>query len=89
MPKRRSRSSVGTTEEEVERRKELRRLRQSRIMDELGTESAYDNDAKSISSIISVPGLVSALPLSMENGVFNEMTQSETLLAKHSPYYTT
>ena len=51
LSKRNSRSSVGTSEEEIERRAELRRIRQKRIQDELSSESAYDEDAKSLSTI--------------------------------------
>ncbi len=46
--KRHSRSSVGTTEEEAERRAELRRWRQKRIQEELSSEEVYDEDAKSL-----------------------------------------
>lgn len=48
MNKRRSRSSVGHSEEEVERRAELRRIRQKRIEEELTYESEQDNDAESL-----------------------------------------
>jgi hypothetical protein len=51
LAKRRSISSVGTTEEEIERRAELRRIRHKRIKEELSNEASYDEDAKSISSI--------------------------------------
>jgi hypothetical protein len=50
VSKRNSRSSVGTSEEEVERRAELRRIRHKRIQDELSNEGIYDEDAKSIST---------------------------------------
>ena len=50
-PKRHSRVSVGTSEEEVERRAELRRIRQKRIQEELSQEGIYDDDAKSLSTI--------------------------------------
>jgi len=49
--KRHLRSSVGSSEEEVERRAELRRIRQKRIEDELSCE-IYDDDAKSLSTIL-------------------------------------
>lgn len=49
--KRLSRSSVGTSEEEIERRAELRRIRQKRIRDELSIEGVYDDDATSLPSI--------------------------------------
>jgi hypothetical protein len=52
LGKRRSISSVGTTEEEVERRAELRRIRHKRIKEELSNEASYDEDAKSLSSIV-------------------------------------
>jgi hypothetical protein len=51
LAKRRSISSVGTTEEEIERRAELRRIRHKRIKEELSNEASYDEDAKTISSI--------------------------------------
>jgi len=49
--KRLSRSSVGTSDEEIERRAELRRIRERRIRDELSNEGLYDDDAKSVSSL--------------------------------------
>jgi hypothetical protein len=51
LVKRQSISSVGTTEEEIERRAELRRIRHKRIKEELSNEASYDEDAKSILSI--------------------------------------
>ncbi|KAJ8060059.1 hypothetical protein OCU04_011668 [Sclerotinia nivalis] len=45
------RRSIGTSEEEVERRKELRRLRQKRIEEELSYEDGYDEDAQSMSTV--------------------------------------
>lgn len=51
LSKRYSRSSVGTSEEEVERRAELRRIRERRIREELSNEGVYDDDAKSASSV--------------------------------------
>lgn len=50
-PKRLSRASVGTSEEEIERRAELRRIRQKRIQEELSQEGIYDDDAKSLSTV--------------------------------------
>jgi hypothetical protein len=47
LSKRHSRSSVGNSEEEVERRKELRRLRDKRIQEELSNDN-YDEDAEAI-----------------------------------------
>ncbi len=44
----RTRSSVGTSEEEVARRAELKHIRKKRILDELGNSKAYDEDAKSV-----------------------------------------
>ncbi|PQE26790.1 hypothetical protein CJF31_00003480 [Rutstroemia sp. NJR-2017a BVV2] len=44
-------SSGGTSEEELERRKELRRLRQKRIEEELSHEGEYDDDAQSLSTV--------------------------------------
>jgi hypothetical protein len=49
-----SRSSVGTSGEEIERRAELRRIRQRRIQDELSNEFNYDPDAKSLPNIAGV-----------------------------------
>jgi hypothetical protein len=57
VQKRHSRSSVGKSEEEVERRAELRRIRQKRIQEELGNDFSYDSDAKSLPTI---PGVESA-----------------------------
>ena len=51
LSKRLSRSSVGTSEEEVERRAELRRIRERRIREELSNEGVYDDDAKSVPSM--------------------------------------
>ncbi|KAA8574369.1 hypothetical protein EYC84_005850 [Monilinia fructicola] len=45
------RKSIGTSEEEVERRKELRRLRQKRIEEELSYDDEYDEDAQSMSTV--------------------------------------
>ena len=42
---------IGSSEEEVERRAELRRIRHKRIQEELSNESAYDEDAKSLTSV--------------------------------------
>jgi hypothetical protein len=42
---------VGTSEEEIERRAELRRIRHKRIQEELSQEGAYDEDAKSLSEV--------------------------------------
>ncbi|KAL2073267.1 hypothetical protein VTL71DRAFT_10591 [Oculimacula yallundae] len=50
LSKRHSRNSVGTSEEEIERRAELRRIRERRIREELSNESVYDDDAKSVAS---------------------------------------
>ena len=47
LDKRRSRSSVGHSEEEIERRAELRRIRQKRIEEELSHESIYGDDEES------------------------------------------
>ncbi|TAQ85967.1 hypothetical protein B7494_g5699 [Chlorociboria aeruginascens] len=56
ISKRHSRSTIGTSEEEVERRAELRRIRQRRILEELSSEGVYDDDAKSISTFSSAHG---------------------------------
>ncbi|TVY87365.1 hypothetical protein LAWI1_G007408 [Lachnellula willkommii] len=50
LSKRRSKSSVGTSEGEVERRAELRRIRHKRIQEELSNEGLYDDDARSLDS---------------------------------------
>lgn len=52
LSKRYSRSSVGTSEEEIERRAELRRIRERRIREELSNDEVYDDDAKSVSSMV-------------------------------------
>lgn len=49
--KRHSRASVGTSEAEIERRAELRRIRHKRIQEELSNEGIYDDDAKSLSTL--------------------------------------
>jgi uncharacterized protein YdaT len=54
--KRQSRS-VGTSEEEVERRKELKRLNHRRIQEELSNEGIYDEDAESLSTITTTNNL--------------------------------
>lgn len=51
LNKRRSRSSVGHSGEEVERRAELRRIRQKRIEEELSYESEHDDDAESLLAV--------------------------------------
>ena len=45
------RRSIGMSEVEVERRKELRRLRQKRIEEELSLEDEYDDDAQTMSTV--------------------------------------
>lgn len=50
LSKRHSRNSIGTSEEEIERRAELRRIRERRIREELSNEGVYDDDAKSVDS---------------------------------------
>lgn len=52
VSKRYSRASVGTSEEEIERRAELRRIRHKRIQEELSCEGIYDEDAQSLRSVI-------------------------------------
>jgi hypothetical protein len=51
--KRHSRCSIGAVEE-VEPRAELRRLRRKRIQEELSNEGIYDDDVKSLSSIVDI-----------------------------------
>ncbi len=51
LNKRHSRTSVGTSDEEVQRRAELKKIRQRRIQEELSNESIYDDDANSLPSI--------------------------------------
>jgi hypothetical protein len=60
LNKRHSRSSVGTSEGEIERRAELRRIRQKRIQDELSFEGVHDDDAKSDTSVLISPTLLPA-----------------------------
>ncbi|PBP21703.1 hypothetical protein BUE80_DR007603 [Diplocarpon rosae] len=48
VSKRLSRASIGTSEEEIGRRAELRRIRERRIREELSNEGVYDEDAKSL-----------------------------------------
>ncbi|TGO57427.1 hypothetical protein BOTNAR_0201g00130 [Botryotinia narcissicola] len=45
------RKSIGTSQEEVERRKELRRIRQKRIEEELSYDDGYDEDARSTNTV--------------------------------------
>jgi hypothetical protein len=59
--KRQSRS-VGTSEEEVERRKELKRLNHKRIQEELSNEGMYDDDAESLSTIATTNNLLVSPP---------------------------
>lgn len=54
LSKRHSRTSIGTSEEEVERRAELRRIRERRIREELSSEGVYDEDAKPLSSFLDI-----------------------------------
>ncbi|KAI1005049.1 hypothetical protein K3495_g3169 [Podosphaera aphanis] len=54
---RESLQSIGTSNEDIERRAELRRLRKQRIRDELSRESQYDIDAKSIPSTVDGLGI--------------------------------
>jgi hypothetical protein len=52
MSKHRPRSTVGNSDEEIQRRKELRLIRDRRIKEELSTKGAYDDgDAKSLSTV--------------------------------------
>jgi hypothetical protein len=51
LSKHRPRSTVGHSEEEIERRKELRLIRDRRIQEELSSEGAYDDDARSFSTL--------------------------------------
>lgn len=51
LSKHRLRSAVGNSEEETQRRKELRVIRDRRIQEELSSEGAYDDDAKSFSTL--------------------------------------
>ena len=63
LSKRRSKSSVGTSEEEIERRAELRRIRHKRIQEELSNEGLYDDDAYSMGSIPDVNASTNSPPL--------------------------
>ena len=51
LSKHRPRSTVGNSDEEIQRRKELRLIRDRRIKEELSSEGAYDHDAKSLSTL--------------------------------------
>jgi hypothetical protein len=51
LSKHRPRSTVGNSDEEIQRRKELRLIRDRRIKEELSSEGAYDDDAKSLSTV--------------------------------------
>lgn len=51
MAKNDKRRSIGASQEEVERRKELRRIRQKRIEEELSYDDGYDDDAQSMSTV--------------------------------------
>lgn len=51
LSKHRPRSTVGNSDEEIQRRKELRLIRDRRIKEELSSEGAYDDDAKSLSTL--------------------------------------
>jgi hypothetical protein len=56
ISKNRRHSSIGQSEEEVERRKELKLLRNKRIQQELSNDIAYDDDAKSLSTVATGKG---------------------------------
>lgn len=43
--------SIGSSEEDLERRAELRRIRRKRIQEELSQEDVYDEDARSLSTL--------------------------------------
>lgn len=51
ISKHRPRSTVGNSDEEIQRRKELRLIRDRRIKEELSSEGAYDDDVKSLSTL--------------------------------------
>ncbi|PBP18891.1 hypothetical protein BUE80_DR010354 [Diplocarpon rosae] len=55
VSKRLSRASIGTSEEEIGRRAELRRIRERRIREELSNEGIYDEDAKSLPATPGTP----------------------------------
>ncbi|KAI9734700.1 MAG: hypothetical protein M1818_006687 [Claussenomyces sp. TS43310] len=55
VSKRPSRPSVGNSEEEVARRKEMRYARALRTKEDLSNENIYDDDAKSISTMATSP----------------------------------
>lgn len=52
VSKRLSRSSIGTSEEDIQRRAELRRIRHKRIKEELSSGGIYDEDAISMHSVV-------------------------------------
>jgi hypothetical protein len=82
LSKRRSRSTVGQSEEEIARRKELKQLRQKRIEDELGDEGVYDEDAKSIPSNVIRP--LSSTPQPNPHVSIPHSIASPTISRRHS-----
>jgi hypothetical protein len=70
------RSSVGNSVEEVERRKELKRLRDRRIREELSVDDHYDDDAASLSV---------AAPLNVDLPI-PDITQSASSKIAYSGY---
>lgn len=71
ISKRQLRASIRGSEEEVERRAELRRIRQKRIQEELSSEAVYDDDAESLSTIAQSSGQTASLAL---RGAFPPMS---------------
>jgi hypothetical protein len=82
-----SRSSVGNSEEDIERRKELKRFLRQRIKAELSNESAYDDDdAKSVSTVGNRPENKPQISLQLSDSteipevvLLRGMTQHSTL----------
>ena len=90
-----SRSSVRTSDEGIERRAELRRIRQRRIQQELSNEFRYDSDAKSLPTIAGVDftsgdnGIHSVVMLgsvSSVTGFSGTLTPSPSSSSPISPY---
>ena len=68
--KRLSRASVGQSEEEIERRAELRRIQKKRILEELSADDGYDDDAKLLSTLPGVPASISKRRATWATGDF-------------------
>jgi len=81
--KRHSRGSVGTSEEDIERRAELRRIQKKRILDELSAEGEYDDDAKSLSTVPCGLGSIDKRRATWATGDFLQLMQTPPPLTLH------